>query len=162
MYGGRRSKSYPTGENSLATVVDSIVAGCIYWLPAKNKHGVDLLQLLSLEDGEINHRIVVLSVDTDRKEALVFIVGIPTSCISKKQINKQNTYQEPTMMLIFNKSLHLLAAKPFSSILEMPLSGALIYPSILGTTQIVRFCFSFTAAWSYPYPATSRRRTHTS
>lgn len=75
----RRSKSFPTSNNSSLTETRIAVAGSIYWLPPKNKLDIHLLQLYPVEDGLYDHPVVVLSTSTKKKEALVFVVGILTT-----------------------------------------------------------------------------------
>lgn len=53
-----------------------IIAGRIYWFPAKPFHNQSLLENYSIGDGCFNHPVVILSTDAGKAETIVFIVGL--------------------------------------------------------------------------------------
>lgn len=95
----QRSKSLPNTKNSSLIEHQVAVAGSIYWLPPKNKHDIRLLQLYPVDDGLFDHPVVVISTNTEKKEALAFVVG---------------TYINKTLLTHSDRpSSPLLGANPF-------------------------------------------------
>ena len=71
----RRSNTIPILRDEGSKRKYKVVAGRIYWLPAKADHDIELLESTSIEDGCFGHPVVVLGVDKTRKIAAVFIVS---------------------------------------------------------------------------------------
>ncbi len=69
-----RRSSFPTSRRDGSKRTRDIIAGRIYWLPAKDDHDITLLTPTSDDAGYFAHPVVVLWVDK-QNNAQVFVVS---------------------------------------------------------------------------------------
>ena len=83
-----QASSYPSPQQvcrrqSTTNQLNDVKAGCILWLPRKDKIKEYLLEGMEIDDGCFNHPVLVLSTEPAQGKASVLIVSILLSICLK-------------------------------------------------------------------------------